>query len=181
MLHLVSDLRGWFAAMACGNPCLTFSAGLVFAKPNTPVRQLAAAADDAIDAAKNPKEAKDAGRNRITIGTNTLTWDQFSQSLELHRTLLAAVSASGDQRPGMNVSLLYRLLQYGRMAMAGKSATNLRWRAQMSYDLKRNLRESPANAKVQEHLAGIRSRDDAAVLYTAAVFTLYYLRGGTDE
>ena len=175
ILHLVSDLRGWFAAMACGNPCLSFSAGLVFAKPNTPVRQLAAAADDAIDA------AKDAGRNRITLGANTLTWDQFQHSLELHRTLLAAVSTSGDQRPGMNASLLYRLLQYGRMAMAGKSAANLKWRAQMSYDLKRNLRESPANVKVQEHLAGIRSRDDASVLYTAAVFTLYHLRGGTDE
>ncbi len=175
MLRLVSDLRRWFANMSGDNPSLTFSAGLVFAKPNTPVRQLAAAADEAIDAATA------RGRNRITLGEHTLTWDQFQRSLDLHAVLLAAVQTRIGERQGLNPSMLYRFLQYGRMAMAGKSAANLKWRAQMSYDLKRNLRESPENARVQEHLLRVRSPEDALVLHTAAVFTLYKLRGGSDE
>lgn len=59
--------------------------------------------------------------------------------------------------------------------------TDLKWRAQMSYDLKRNLpapdsADSPLG-RLHRALMAIRSVDDAGVLHTAATLTLYFMRG----
>jgi hypothetical protein len=61
------------------------------------------------------------------------------------------------------------------------SLADLKWRAQMSYDIKRNLPDpnssQPALARVHESLAKVQTAEDAASLYVAAMLTLYSLRG----
>ena len=55
-----------------------------------------------------------------------------------------------------------------------------RWRAQMNYDLRRNLPSedlSPAMVQFHEWIFGIQPNEDAAALYVAALLALYRLRG----
>jgi CRISPR-associated protein Csm1 len=183
LVRFLNDLRKWFARMTCANANLSFSAGIVFARPTTPVRHLAHLASEALE------QSKESGRDRITIGTLTMTWRQFNRAMELHR-LMRSLSPSGGSRDGhvLTPSMLYRLLQYSKMAlrMVGREAKpappDLKWRAQLSYDIKRNLPEprdeQSALGMFHRAIMEIRSpEEDAPVLHAAAALTLYLLRG----
>ena len=183
LVRLVGKLRGWFDRLACGNPNLTFSAGLIFAGATTPVNHLAHVADEALD------RAKDGGRDRISIGSVTLTWAEFSRAMSLHRLLLTELRGTDGDRPSLNRSLVYRLLQYakqGRGHHPGRdrpSPLDLKWRAQLSYDLKRNLPEPsddrPGLLKLRTALQQVITPQDAAVLEVACSLSLYVLRGAS--
>jgi len=206
LARLAQDLHDWFGRLTCHNPDVTFSAGLVFSRPATPVRHLAWLAEQALE------KAKDAGRDRITVGCNTLAWSQYEDALQLHRLMRSLAASGSGARPALTSSLVYRLLQYALMARRGlrpneqeatcrrrcrqdgklmarrrlrpneqPKLTDLKWRAQMSYDLKRNLpapdsADSPLG-RLHRALMAIRSVDDAGVLHTAATLTLYFMRG----
>lgn len=182
LVRLIEKLRIWFGQLVCESKNLTFSAGLVFAGPTTPVNHLAHEAETALEA------AKDSGRNRITIGSVTLSWEHFQAALKLHRLLLSE-SRPGNDRRSINPSFLYRLLQYGRMGERVRNSkptehrapTDLKWRAQLSYDLKRNLPppspDRPGLNQIHAELLKITSLTDTAILQVAASLTLYVLRG----
>jgi len=174
MVRLLTALRQWFARLTCGNPHLTFSAGLVFTSPSTPVRHIAHLADQALE------KAKDEGRNRICVGSQSMSWDDLQRAMDLHHSLLESLQRN---EKGVNPSFVYRLLQYACMALGiGRdpdrpvSPADLKWRAQLSYDLRRNL---PEAIELQQQLMSIRSATDAVVLHTAAMLTLYFIRGGS--
>lgn len=187
LVRFTRDLHGWFTRMTCQNQDVTFSAGIIFSKPATPVVHLADQAEAVLE------EAKSRGRNRIAYGNVTLTWEQYQRAFELHQLLVSCISTSADSR-GVNPSMIYRLLKYSQQAMKCGLSVNeggqavkpsfaeMKWRAQLSYDLKRNLphptTETPQIQKFQEALMQIISpTDDAPVLYTAASLTLYFIRG----
>jgi CRISPR-associated protein Csm1 len=181
LVRLLSDLRRWFQQLVCVNQCLHFSAGLVFASPRTPVQHLGHLGEEALE------QAKSQGRNRVTVCGVTLPWDQFDRALALHHQLVAELSADGDQKASLNRSLVYRLLQYGKQGRGhhpGRdrpSPTDLKWRAQLSYDLKRNFpapsEHRPSLLKLREALQMILTPQDAAVLEVASSLTLYFFRG----
>lgn len=185
IVRLSQGLQDWFQQLTCNNPDVSFSAGIIFSKPATPVRHLAHLAEEALSA------AKEAGRNRIGFGSVTLNWQQYLQAYNLHRLMVACAHDSPD-RQGVNSSLYYRLLKYAKQALKfgplsstpGLQGTHaeMKWRAQMSYDLKRNLPaptpERPLLQQLHAELMTIRSPvEDAPILYTAASLTLYFLRG----
>lgn len=140
IVRLTQALHGWFGRFTCGNSELTFSAGIVFTHPSAPVRTLAVLGEDALGA------SKDGGRNRVTVGSLTMAWDAFSKALNLSQALL-------DPRAEINRSLLHRLFRYGCWATevvrwktqqgtagsAAPGAEKMRWRSQLSYDLRRNF------------------------------------------
>jgi CRISPR-associated protein Csm1 len=174
IVRLLADLGTWFERMTNGNPNITFSAGVVFSHPKVPVRQLAAAADEALEV------SKDEGRDRVTIGPVTLRWPEFHRALDFHRVIRAEGSGG---TPALKSSMIYRFLQYAKMAMKSedcRTLSDLKWRAQLSYDIKRNLpdpnRGTDELRRLHEMLLSIRTVDDAHVLYTAAMLSLYHMR-----
>jgi CRISPR-associated protein Csm1 len=169
-------IRQDFRAFSADNPNLTFSAGIVFAKPGASIRVLAESADEAIETAKR------SGRDRVTIAGSTLTWQDMERALRLHAMLGEAFSGS-DHRRG---SLLYRLFDYASMArrcsQSAPTLADLKWRSQMSYDLRRNLSSTemtPSVSAVYRELAGITSAD-AEMMRIATMLTLYASRGGAE-
>jgi CRISPR-associated protein Csm1 len=185
MVLLLFDLRTWFSRQVCDHAGITLSASLVFGKPTTPVRLLAAKADTGLE------QAKDAGRNRVTLAGATLDWLTAQKAIDLHRMMLDARAEQRHAGRGLNASLIYRLLRYagsaGRVgAAAGADGTvslaDCKWRAQLSYDLARNL-ELPRNAASAPHVSALHERlnrlntADAGMLKVAATLTLYVLRG----
>jgi CRISPR-associated protein Csm1 len=181
---LLRQLRQWFERLGCANPNLTFSAGLVFSRPMQPVSHLGESAEQALD------RAKEHGRNQVTVGSVTMSWQHFDSALELHRRMRRVSSLDGQRV--LNPGVAYRLLEYARMGLGRGEANSgenggsrLKWRAQMSYDLARNAplpkegaREAPELKQLHESLMGIRTSADAGMLYVAAMLTLYQLRGG---
>lgn len=175
VVRFTQDLRVWFDRMTCGNPNVTFSAGIIFAKPHTPVRLLAEQAEQALEKAKEPH------RNQISVGPLTFGWPQFHAALEMHQTLRSLATRQAGHEPELSPSLLYRLLQYSKMATR-HSPADLKWRAQLNYDLRRNLKDPARSSselrKFHEQLLSIRTVADAGVLQLATSLTLYVVRGG---
>ena len=184
IVRLTGDFHDWFTRFTCGNPAISISAGIVFAQPKIPVRHLAHAAETALE------EAKDSGRNRVTFTSQTMPWDLFKDGVRFAQDLRALARANNSHsRPVVSSAMLYRFLQYACMARRKEqkhgqkpSLADLKWRAQMSYDIRRNLPDpnwsQPAVKQLHESLAKVQTAEDAATLYVAAMLTLYSLRGG---
>ncbi len=181
VVRLAGDLRRWFQLHVCGRPGISLSAGLVFTKPTTPVRQLAALADAALDA------AKDGGRGRVTIAGTTLEWEAFDETWRLHRLMLDARRDGGRKSQDLPPAFVYRLLGYAKSALRVHRGNgevplaDVKWRAQLNYDVKRNYpkghddAQSPSRALRDELLRLDHTR--AAALHAATMLTLYVMRG----
>lgn len=180
LVRLLESLHVWFRRITCDNPETTFSAGLVFSRPQTPVRHLAWLADEALEKAKET-------RDRITFISTPMTWPQYQAALKLHRLMRGLAMKTGQAEPPLKRSMVHRFLQYAMMAIRSvgpgldKRPADLKWRAQLSYDLKRNLPtsgdENSSLNRLHQALVDIHSPDEAVVLYAAATLTLYFLRG----
>lgn len=184
------DLHNNFQALKCQNPNITFSAGLVFCKPTTPVRQIARFAEQSLELSKN------SGKDRISLGDLSMQWDTFRLGVN-RSALLRELMDSQYQDGGTGVvpGMVYRLLQYSKMALrclASKcdhasaklsvNASDWKWRSQLNYDLKRNLKHDLQNESVAELRAWLlsltsESTHEVAALYTAATLALYQQRG----
>jgi CRISPR-associated protein Csm1 len=176
LMRLALDLRSRLDDASCHNPSITLSAGLVVAGANTPIRSLAAAADRALDAAK---EAANGARDRFCVFSSVLSWAVARDALAASRDLLTCVD-EGSLPP----SRLYRLLRHGRAAEAAAHAVasgrsvpidQLSWRSKLSYDLRR-LRD--ASAALDAVRARLQRRDfiESGGLAVAASTALYRLR-----
>lgn len=186
-VRFLVDLHAWFGRKCADNRGLTFSAGLVFTKPGTPVRQLASLSEAALE------RSKSGGRDRVTIAGSTMQWPALTQTLSLHDIILRCLEAEAEEDGdrSTNASLVYRLMQYGQMAQRvaraveeerAPSLADLKWRAQLAYDLRRNLPihdgTPPDSPRVQLHKALLPLRDaDGPMLRIASMLTLYRIRG----
>lgn len=180
MVRLAVRIREWLGRASGGNPALTLSAGIAFAKPGAPIGVLAGAASQALEQAKT-KGPNESEKDAVCIGSTRMTWAQLREALERHR-LLSRLA----RRPDVGSSLVYRLLCYAKNAQLVQSGrtvslSTIKWRAQMHYDLKRNL---PSPPEPNDDLTELRCwllnmhADQANVLRTACMLALYRLRGG---
>ncbi len=183
IVRLAASVRRWLDQASAGNDELTISAGIALAKPGAPIRALAGAAETSLET------AKDRGKNGVCIGPTLLSWPQLDEALQRHRLLfhLAEYEVIGR-------SLVYRLLLYARDAMRVAEAENgkeseqklplscFKWRAQMHYDLRRNVRDAEDNPDMKEKIESFRAwlvgmkTQDGPVLHTACTLALYRLR-----
>lgn len=139
-LALADRLACDFRAYVCDNPNLTLSIGLAVTKPHFPIRLGANQAEDCLQA------SKDAGRDRLTVFGETVTWQVFREKLEPYFQFLDRNVQSGE----FGTAFLYRLLYYHRMhreLQAGKVERAV-YRSRLSYDLKRNIEKRDAAGRV---------------------------------
>ena len=81
MASLAAFIQRKFAEYTCQNSEITISAGLSIHKPNTPIDAVAEASEEAL------KDAKRAGRNRVTMFGRTVTWEDFHDLLSLRKQM----------------------------------------------------------------------------------------------
>jgi len=194
MMDLTADLHKWFRTLACDNPDMTLSAGIVFGRPKAPVNSLGRLAEEQLDRAKN------AGRNRIAVLNRLLTWDEYHSALADGKRLFALASAQDGRRPLLNNAFLYGLLQASRQAeeIALAAQQNravplaaVTWRSHLAYDFRRNVLDridrdrslsiSTEDRTWLEQLMGLSARRDPGherILRVAATYALYMNRGG---
>lgn len=140
IIELVDFLRKSFADYVCHNDEVHFSAGISLHKPHTPLDKLSAIAEAAIEKSKNK------GRNRITLFSETVDWDEFAQLAEIKDTL----QLWRDKELVTN-SMIYRLNDFIRMSEFEKQLLEgdgdiyledmecLKWHALFSYTTERNV------------------------------------------
>jgi len=139
MAALASHLNQRFAAYVCGNTEITFSAGISVHKPHVPVEKMAEAAEEALN------NAKTAGRNRITMFEETVTWNDFLTLLQAGTDMEGWLAEKfiGD-------AMFYRFNHFVAMAEMEKlimeektvdlhDMDSLKWRALFKYSLVRNI------------------------------------------
>ncbi len=154
MAELAGHLRQRFGEYVCGNPKITFSAGITVHKPHTPIDRLAEASEEALSAAKA------AGRNRITMFEQTVTWDTFAKLMENRRAM-----EDWLQRGLVSRVMFYRFNQFVELAeeegrLAGAATIPIekmgcfKWRAMFRYNLARNVNtKTPAGDKALDEVA----------------------------
>jgi CRISPR-associated protein Csm1 len=121
---------------------LTFSAGITLHKTHEPVDKLAEAAEEALE------QAKENGRNRLSMFGETVTWNKFHDLLDKQQTM-----AGWLKRDLISKVMFYRLNTFIEMAGKAKRITSerqavhmrdmecLKWPALLSYSLEKNIRK----------------------------------------
>lgn len=127
-LQLVARMRESFAAYVARNPLVHFSAGCVVMKPAVPVRQLADAADSALT------RAKAVGKERITVFSRTVTWDNYVALLGAQARLEELA-----REHGLSTAYVYSLLGLMERAADEQRPENSLWRAHLNYRTWRHL------------------------------------------
>jgi CRISPR-associated protein Csm1 len=138
IIDLAGVIQTTFAEYVCFNKDIHFSAGITLHKPHAPLERLAGDTEAAIESSKH------GGRNRLTLFSETVTWDEFSKLQEIQKTL-----SHWCDKKLVNSAMIYRLNQFIEMAETErriikrndihlKDMECLKWHALFSYTLARN-------------------------------------------
>lgn len=185
-IKLAQRMKDDFKRYVAENPDIHFSAGLSMTKPGLPIRQLAALAEEALDAAKshNPQKTQPAPKNAATCFGQSVSWTDFDQLME-REAGLKRVAEDHD----LSTSYLYGLLHLTDMAGKVKERPeNALWHSHFAYRTRRLVEtrykeidnrdeREAARRRLQAELAkeiasdGIERHGDA---YKIALFTYLY-------
>ncbi|MDM8000258.1 MAG: type III-A CRISPR-associated protein Cas10/Csm1, partial [Dehalococcoidia bacterium] len=128
ILRLAERVRDDFAHYV-GNPEITLSAGTFMNKDRFPVSRAAAEVDDAVE------EAKQSGRNAVTVLGQALPWSEWPRARDEWRRL-------ADTQEDVSSRFLHNLLLYAEMWQDYKKRGNvlgLRFQPLLAYDVGRNV------------------------------------------
>lgn len=126
-------LNAKFREYTCQSKSFTLSAGLAFVKPKFPIATAIREADALLE------KSKSEGKNRITILGTTVEWNQLPELLNF---FLFLDSRLKDKNSNINMSFLYRLLDYHQMALTyidEDKIDGLKFASALNYDLGRNI------------------------------------------
>lgn len=134
-LALAGMVREKFACYVV-NEAITYSAGMIMTQPKTPVRQLARAAEHALEKAKSRPD-----KNAVCIWDRSIGWPEWRDLMGERRMALEALMArAGQHGADFSTGLTYSMLQ-----LADKSESQLPqdavWRSQLHYRLARFFRD----------------------------------------
>lgn len=152
-------LNWQFRKYTCNNPFITLSAGLTFIKPNFPIASAIKQADLLLTKSKGgtiheesgdtkqgqdktPSEEKDNGKDRITLFGTTVTWNKLPELINFFLFLNEKLNNNNEEKSNINISFLYRLLEYHRMALKfldRDDVKGLKYLSALSYDVGRNI------------------------------------------
>lgn len=139
MVDLALHLREAFTRYVCANPEIHFSAGITLHKPGTPLKRLYEASEEALE------RSKQAGRNRVTLFSESATWDEFVRLVPIKDRL-----RTWWEEGLVNSAAIYRLNGFIEKARRAKAVIasgtaeledmeSLKWRALFRYSTERNI------------------------------------------
>ncbi|HOL32560.1 MAG TPA: type III-A CRISPR-associated protein Cas10/Csm1 [Anaerohalosphaeraceae bacterium] len=182
VLEFALFLNNAFRRYTCNNPKVTLSAAVAVIHPNMPLARAAMQADQMLE------EAKDAGRNRMAVFNEVMTWDEYAKALDDGLFLHKALTDKGTDGIKINRGFVYRLLNYYKMASDETKVKNLIWRSHLAYDIARNVEQpgvrdsqidTPGRRRIKEMTRfGIGRKDEIKRLKVSATYCLYLNRKG---
>ena len=160
VISLAKDMKKWFSEYVFDNPNITFSAGISFFRPKTPLKWAVSRADNALREAKNRKE-ENGGRskNRLAININeddgmfVFTWDEVAKKEgwfveRIENILTVSVKANVWGRGRLNrLLLLWRMAKRTLDSAKTSSVEDYLYASYFRYMLNRDF---PENKKLDE-------------------------------
>ena len=151
MAPLAMYLKKRFSEYVCNNRKISFSAGITVHKAHVPVDKLAAAAEEALEGAKDMP-----GKNSVTMFGQTVTWDAFQVLLDSRN-----IMQSWLDRNYISSAMMYRfnhlitMADQEQAALAGGDVylddlEAMKWRAMFSYSIQRNIHSSLKGTERQD-------------------------------
>jgi CRISPR-associated protein Csm1 len=141
--HVAIFIADRFKTYACENPKVHLSAGITVHKSSKPLDVIAEQSEEALGMAKA------LGRNRVTMFSQTVTWDEFKDLV----TKILPQMKEWLERGWLSRSLFHRLLAFVDMAELEKKTRSaiqegrrfslgdiesFKWRAFLRYHIVRN-------------------------------------------
>ncbi len=140
-LKFARRMREDFHRYVAENPEIHFSAGMLMTREGPPIRLLAEMTEKALE------EAKDAGRNAVTIFRQTCGWSSFDELWQKYEAL------EDFREFELSTSYLYRLLELIDMRESVKERPeNARWRSLFLYNTWRLLEQRESNEERRRRL-----------------------------
>jgi CRISPR-associated protein Csm1 len=138
-IDFAGAIRRDFTAFCADNPDLTFSSGVVMAKPHEPLSFCAERVDNKLQCSKRHK-----GKDRITLFDQTVSWDDLKVIMSEASTVIRWLQS---QPQIVSRAFAYHLLRYGDMAdksgifmpEAEIETAYLKFVPLLVYDIGRNL------------------------------------------
>jgi len=133
------DVRDRFMRFTGANPNITLSIGISLMRPKTPVPRAVGEAEIRLEDAKNK------GRDRLSLFNTTIEWKQSNILVEFKDFLNLAMD-NGD----INSAFLYRLLMYHKLFLDSKRGKieGLKFHSLMAYDVRRNIEKKDKNGNI---------------------------------
>jgi CRISPR-associated protein Csm1 len=133
-IDLAHRMRADFSRYVADNSRISFSAGISITKPGLPIRQLAAAAESAMEEAKARTLGDLTVKDGVSVFGRVLSWTALGE-------LLVAVQQLDRWREELNLSTgyVYDLLRFVEMAEYPARLDNALWRSQFYYRTWRGL------------------------------------------
>lgn len=184
-LNLGSKIGIRFKSYVGGNPNISISMGINLMRPNSPVGLATEGAEENLEKSKEDRE-----KNRLTVFSTTVKWDEFTR---LKGFMEILNNAFNDEDEKVNASFLYRMLKYHEM-YKGFAKNNivegLKFHSAMSRDVRRNIerKDKYGNILNLELINRLRplyevgdgfDRELMNNLRIPVFWTLYKNRGGT--
>ena len=118
-----------FKKYVCQNEDITISAGLILSKPAVPVREMAEEAERMLE------QAKDKGKDAISMFDKTLNWQEFLKLFEFEMEINTV-----EEIEKLPMAYFYRLLTFADWAeKMHKNPKFAKWRALFAYITARNF------------------------------------------
>lgn len=165
-IGLAGAMRKAFAEYMV-NDGITFSAGMVMTQPKVPARQLARAAEAALEKSKeyaNPSGTKPTTKNAVTLWNQTVSWKDW-EVLMTQRTarLDELLDRAADHGAPLSSGMIYSLLELADRAERDQPSNKERrpedslWRSQLAYRTSRFITDR-VRKKGDEDIGVIRKR-----------------------
>lgn len=132
MLKLSQRLYADFREYTCHNPNITLSAGILQVKPHFPIQRFAQLVSEQLERAKN------RGRNRITVFSETVTWESNNKGFD-QLFCFGEQLARRVQNKEIPKSFIYFLLGLHKQYFGENGSYQLLWIPKFHYTLARRL------------------------------------------
>lgn len=144
------------------NEGITFSAGMSMTKPQVPARQLARAAETALEHSKARKDKQGAAlKNAATLWSQTVSWTAWHTLMHVRAENLQALLDQAEAHGApLSSGMIYSLLQLADKAereITGKQPEDSLWRSQLAYRTSRFISDR-IRARGEEDIHAVRKR-----------------------
>ncbi|MDR1836467.1 MAG: type III-A CRISPR-associated protein Cas10/Csm1 [Treponema sp.] len=181
VMRFARDFQKELSAFTGGNPSVTLSGGIALAGSRLPVRAIAAMAEEALELAKERRDASDNKiiKNAVSVFGVTVSWEEYEKSLHDAEKITEYMD-----KEMVSSAVVYKMIDFANRARDAKNG-NLRdmlWMSNYRYIIARNIKAEHKEALDFFFKFGAADVKDVMEKSRIAVsYALYMKRKGKEE
>lgn len=137
VMEFALDFRKQLDKFTNNNKAVTLSGGIVLASSTLPVRNLAAMAEETLDASKHRAERGVTVKDGITVFGVTQSWPDYAQAIEDGKQMLQYI-----RKKAVTKAAVYQIIDFSHRAerVGSGNLRDLLWASNYTYQINRNIK-----------------------------------------